>query len=113
MRRRISSFLDSDGGKVALLVALILLLALGALKLGQLVSARMLRADALSTSESWAVIRAACGRFAPARRSRPPVDASQSFFRSQLQSPLFGAATGVVLFTGARGATPSSLAIRM
>ncbi len=54
MRRHLSGFLLTDSGKIVLLLASILLLALGGAKLGQLVSARMLRADALSTSDSWA-----------------------------------------------------------
>lgn len=53
MKRRIGVFLSSDTGKIAALVTSILLLALGGLKLAQTVSWRMLREDALSTSESW------------------------------------------------------------
>jgi diguanylate cyclase (GGDEF)-like protein len=47
-------FLTSDGKIVALLAALILLLALGGVKLSRVVSANMLRADAQSTSSAWA-----------------------------------------------------------
>ena len=54
MTRRIGVFLSSDAGRIATLVASILLLALGGLKLAQIVSWRMLREDALASSESWA-----------------------------------------------------------
>jgi len=54
MKRSIPKFLLTDTGKIAVLVSLICLLALVGFRLGQLVSAYMLRADAISTSESWA-----------------------------------------------------------
>lgn len=54
MNRRLIFFLLSDSGKIMLLLALILLVAVGGMELGHLVSAHMLRADALSTSSTWA-----------------------------------------------------------
>lgn len=54
MKRLTARFLSSDAGKITLLLALILSLALGGIGLSKIVSARMLRAGALSTSASWA-----------------------------------------------------------
>jgi diguanylate cyclase (GGDEF)-like protein len=54
MERRTRRFALTDSGKVTLLPIAIILLACVGVLLGRVVSARMLRADALSTSESWA-----------------------------------------------------------
>jgi diguanylate cyclase (GGDEF)-like protein len=49
-----SRFLSNDSAIVASLAAMILLVALGGVKLGRVVAANMLRADAESTSRAWA-----------------------------------------------------------
>jgi diguanylate cyclase (GGDEF)-like protein len=54
MDGRTSRFKFTDNGKIVLLPVAILLLACGGVLLGRVVAAKMLRADALSTSESWA-----------------------------------------------------------
>jgi diguanylate cyclase (GGDEF)-like protein len=54
MDRRARRFELTDKGKIVLLPVAIILLACVGVLLGRVVSARMLRADALSTSESWA-----------------------------------------------------------
>jgi len=54
MKRRIPKFFLTDTGKIVVLAALICLLAIAGFMLGQLVYAYMLRADAISTAESWA-----------------------------------------------------------
>ena len=46
--------INTDKGRIVVLVVLILLLALGGVELSRIVSARMLRADAQSTSSTWA-----------------------------------------------------------
>jgi len=46
--------INTDKGRIVVLVVVILLLALGGVKLSRIVSARMLRADAQSTSSTWA-----------------------------------------------------------
>jgi diguanylate cyclase (GGDEF)-like protein len=53
MKRSASQFPSGDAGNIFMMVALILLLVLGGMKLSQLVSAHILRSDALSTSDSW------------------------------------------------------------
>lgn len=54
MKRSIHWTLASDTKTILLMIALILLLAFGGVKLGQMVAAHMLRSDALSTSSNWA-----------------------------------------------------------
>jgi predicted signal transduction protein with EAL and GGDEF domain len=46
--------INTDKGRIVVLVVVILLLALGGVELSRIVSARMLRADAQSTSSTWA-----------------------------------------------------------
>jgi diguanylate cyclase (GGDEF)-like protein len=55
MNLRGNRFALTDTGRIVLLIISILLLACCGVFLGRVVAARMLRADALSTSESWAV----------------------------------------------------------
>ncbi|HVR26994.1 MAG TPA: bifunctional diguanylate cyclase/phosphodiesterase [Candidatus Polarisedimenticolia bacterium] len=52
--KRPARFLSNDSAIVALLAALILLVALGGIKLSRVVAANMLRADGQSTSSVWA-----------------------------------------------------------
>lgn len=53
MKDRTIRFLSSDGGIIALLAAMILLLVLGGVKLSRVVSVNMLNADAQSTCSAW------------------------------------------------------------
>lgn len=54
MKRLVNRFRDKDTKNISLIVGLIILLAFGGVKLGQIASARMLHSDALSTSGTWA-----------------------------------------------------------
>ncbi len=59
MRRAVNRIVGTgtrniDTRNILLMIALIVLLAFGGVKLGQIASARMLRSDALSTSSNWA-----------------------------------------------------------
>lgn len=54
MRRNVLRFLSTDGGRIAALATVILILALGGVALSRIVSGNMLRADAQSTSGTWA-----------------------------------------------------------
>jgi len=54
MRRIVKKVVGTDIRNILLMIALILLLVFGGVKLGQMASARMLRLDALSTSSDWA-----------------------------------------------------------
>jgi len=54
MKRTVKRIIGKDTRNILLMIALILLLAFGGVKLGQIVSAHMLRSDALSTSSDWA-----------------------------------------------------------
>jgi diguanylate cyclase (GGDEF)-like protein len=54
MRDRISKFLSTDGGRIWALSILILLVAVGGIALGRLVSADLLRAEAQASSRAWA-----------------------------------------------------------
>jgi diguanylate cyclase (GGDEF)-like protein len=54
VKNRAIRFLSTDAGKITTLAVAILLLALGGVVLGRIVSANMLRSDAQSTSSAWA-----------------------------------------------------------
>jgi len=54
VKNRAIRFLSTDTGKIVSLATVILLLALGGIELSRVLSAGMLRADALSTSSAWA-----------------------------------------------------------
>jgi diguanylate cyclase (GGDEF)-like protein len=54
VKNRAIRFLSTDAGKITALAVAILLLALGGVVLGRIVSANMLRSDAQSTSSAWA-----------------------------------------------------------
>ena len=54
MKPRALQFFSTDNKRILLLASIVVLLALGAVKLSQLISADMLRADALSTVGAWA-----------------------------------------------------------
>ena len=54
MNNRAIRFFTSDGGIISLLLSMIVLLALGGVKLSQLVASKMLHADAESTCGTWA-----------------------------------------------------------
>jgi diguanylate cyclase (GGDEF)-like protein len=54
VRNRAIRFQSTDAGKITALAVEILLLALGGVALGRIVSANMLRSDAQSTSSAWA-----------------------------------------------------------
>lgn len=55
MSNRAIRFFTSDGGIISLLLSMILLLALGGVKLSQVVAARMMHDDAESTCSTWAI----------------------------------------------------------
>jgi diguanylate cyclase (GGDEF)-like protein len=54
MKNRATLLLSADGRIIAILIAMIVLVAFGGVKFGQVVAADMLRADAQSTSSAWA-----------------------------------------------------------
>jgi diguanylate cyclase (GGDEF)-like protein len=54
MKNRVFQVLSTDGRRILLLASIVLLLAFSGVKLGQVVAANMLRADAQSTATAWA-----------------------------------------------------------
>jgi diguanylate cyclase (GGDEF)-like protein len=55
MKDRVTRLLPADGKIIAILIAMIILVGLGGVKLSQVVSANMLSTDAQSTSSAWAL----------------------------------------------------------
>ena len=121
MKYRAIRFLSLDAGKIASLAAVILLLALVGIDLSRVVSAGMLRSDALSTTSAWAAtlvdgvddIPAIIGGAPPSERTEHLLnEASQvgEIYRFRIWST-----TGRLVFTSERKSSsqpPSTIAER-
>lgn len=86
MKNRVIRFFSTDIGRIVLLAAVILLLAFVGVELSRVVSANMLRADAQSTSSTWALtLAASVDDFPAVIAGTAPSDRTQRLLRDATQ----------------------------
>jgi diguanylate cyclase (GGDEF)-like protein len=85
LKNRAIRFLSTDRGIIVLLAVMVLLLALGGVKLSQVVATNMLRADAQSTASSWAATLAESADIPSIIAGVPPSDKTKHLLENASQ----------------------------